>query len=307
MTPQEVPETAPTQRPTAGPLHYGFVMNLGGIEEPNGYELARGHHLRRAAPVEAALIHGILPTMPSPWSRIHNHLWPTNNSVFVIEIQGDLQLNLQPDPLHSALDLAPTELEIGFMFGRNMSWQPDHFYQTLRQIQDRGPDALVQLSTADAAEIARIHTLVTAQAREPLFPAAQIQNISELKTLPHNSPLRLLGYFAVLEAMLTHVPKPEDRYDSITRQIKKKLSLLNSRLSRPIDYSPFGKEEPEKVWAEMYGYRSTVAHGGTPDFKKKHRTLRSLDCALNLVKETVKAVITHALREPELVRDLREC
>jgi hypothetical protein len=144
-TPQREPETAPTQPPTAGPqpeTASAFVMNLGGIEDPTGYELATGYHLRRAAPGEAAQISRILPTMPTAGIPMHRFLWPEDNNYFVIERQGDLQ----PAPLHPALDLAPTELEIGFVFGPGLTWQPDRFYQVLRQMYDGGPSTLVQLA-----------------------------------------------------------------------------------------------------------------------------------------------------------------
>jgi len=110
-----------------------------------------------------------------------------------------------------------------------------------------------------------------------------------------------------LEALLTHAPVPTDPYDSITRQIKKKLTLLNHLLLYPIDYSDFGAAALEKIWAKMYDYRSTVAHGGKPNFANEHKLLKSHQCALNLVQETAKAVITQALREPQLILDLREC
>ena len=57
----------------------------------------------------------------------------------------------------------------------------------------------------------------------------------------------------------------------------------------------------------MYLYRSNVAHGGTPDFSKELRLLVNHESALQLVKETVKAVIRQALNEPQLLLDLKDC
>jgi hypothetical protein len=57
----------------------------------------------------------------------------------------------------------------------------------------------------------------------------------------------------------------------------------------------------------MYDYRSRVAHGGVADFTGKLRILRNHEEALKLVKDTTKAVIRHALKEPQLLIDLREC
>jgi hypothetical protein len=57
----------------------------------------------------------------------------------------------------------------------------------------------------------------------------------------------------------------------------------------------------------MYGYRSSLAHGDAPNFDGELRTLGSHDNALNLMRQTVKAVIRQALIEPQLLADLREC
>lgn len=57
----------------------------------------------------------------------------------------------------------------------------------------------------------------------------------------------------------------------------------------------------------MYECRSLIAHGGKPDFSKGLRLLGTYDRALYLVKETTKAVIVQALREPQLLVDLRNC
>jgi hypothetical protein len=131
--------------------------------------------------------------------------------------------------------------------------------------------------------------------------------LNELKAFPHRSPLRFLGYFAILESLVTHSPQPADPYDSITRQVKKKLALLNSRFRWAIDYTPFGDVPPETIWNKMYAYRSNVAHGATPQFTGELAVLKNHETALALIKGTVKAVMRQALLEPELLLALREC
>jgi hypothetical protein len=116
-----------------------------------------------------------------------------------------------------------------------------------------------------------------------------------------------LGYFAILESILTHNPIPTDPYDSITRQVKKKLALLNNRWSEKIDYSVFGGVAAEKLWTKMYAYRSSLAHGGKADFARDLRLLGSHFQALNLIKGTVKKIIRHSLDESQLLVDLRDC
>src|SRR5262249_35465589 len=102
-----------------------------------------------------------------------------------------------------------------------------------------------------------------------------VMQLQILKGLPHRSPLRFLGYFAALESVLTHAPKPDDRYDSIIRQVKKKLALLDRRFERKIDYSSFPGITNERIWGLMYAYRSTIAHGGIPDFTHTLKVLKT--------------------------------
>ena len=58
----------------------------------------------------------------------------------------------------------------------------------------------------------------------------------------------------------------------------------------------------------MYAYRSAVAHGGIPNFTRGDLAgLKSPNQALKLLKESTKALIRHALSEPQLIVDLRDC
>jgi hypothetical protein len=83
--------------------------------------------------------------------------------------------------------------------------------------------------------------------------------------------------------------------------------LLDNRWQPRIDYSPFPESKPETIWATMYAYRSSLAHGVEPDFKSDLQLLRSSNRALVLLKQTVKGVLRQALIEPQLIRDLRNC
>jgi hypothetical protein len=135
-----------------------------------------------------------------------------------------------------------------------------------------------------------------------------IGQVGHLKTIPAISPLRFLGYFAVLEGLITHAPDPKDSYDSITRQVKKKIALLNNRWTPRLDYGAFGGTEPEALWTKMYSYRSILAHGGAASFQSKRlHGLGNHENALRLLQSATKAALRFALEEPQLLADLREC
>lgn len=129
-----------------------------------------------------------------------------------------------------------------------------------------------------------------------------------LSLLPRNSQFHALGLFAIIEMLITHNPKLEDRGDSITHQMQSKIPLLSKRFEKPLDYPNFFPGETDKrIWSALYGYRSAIAHGGMPDFQKDHKILRNADNANAFLREMVKALLRHALREPQLYRDLRNC
>jgi hypothetical protein len=284
-------------------------------------------------------IAGSLFSFPNLWERP----WPHGNQLpatplpaaewryFVIASPSPCQPLLWQ--LCEILDLVPTELEVGFMrtyhpspplppeaakiisdlarrfpnlVGGALTFEPDRLFQFIRQ-SHQTERLFVEIGREQAEQIAHIRSLTQQNDAKLIDFNGYISQLSALKGLPRDSPLRFLGYFALLEALLTHAPVPTDPYDSITRQIKKKLTLLERRLLYPIDYSGFSAEKHERIWAKMYDYRSKVAHGGKPNFTNEHKLLKSHECALNLVRETAKAVITQALREPQLILDLREC
>lgn len=138
-----------------------------------------------------------------------------------------------------------------------------------------------------------------------------------LDNLPDSASLKVLGYFSVIEGLLTHAPQQSDRVDSIQRQLIRNISLLNNRLkkiNRGIDFSPFGQTKIENVMGKLYSYRSAVAHGGaiqgpiaaiakvvTADRLRVVDHLWIHDWVRNLTKKLILAAIV----EPELARDLK--
>jgi hypothetical protein len=332
-------------------------MNIKTLRGAVSYDIAQGIRLRRATDAEVEEIQKTLNTFPDPMMPLNiplprrwEHTW---RPAPLDQGPGQHQLAYLPSeewryhviaaayPRHEelldlipALDLARTELEIGFT--RIFEPQPerppeiDHF---IREYQSRIPNfvegrlhgyngpryiqfmrrsfhaeySFLEIGQDEAGEIAETLTTARDNREQTQFLKRHLKELNDLKGLTFESPLRFLGYFAVLESLLTHQPKPTDPYDSITRQIKTKLKLLNHKFPRPIDYGPFGNESPDKIWNKMYDYRSRLAHGGEPDFVKQHNILRNHEAALNLVKEAVKATIRFALHEPQLVEDLRDC
>ncbi|WP_420589783.1 hypothetical protein [Bacterioplanoides sp.] len=150
------------------------------------------------------------------------------------------------------------------------------------------------------------------------FPSEVRKIISlylSLDNLPDSSPFKVLGYFSVIEGLLSHSPQPEDRMDSIQRQLIRNINLLNNRLKlidRDINFSAFGETNITKVLKLLYAYRSAVAHGGkieTPikAISKLRQTKEETDhlWVHDWLRLMTKRLILAAIIEPELVMDLK--
>ena len=142
------------------------------------------------------------------------------------------------------------------------------------------------------------------------FPEIQraMNMFDSLSLLAQNSEFHVLGLFAIIEMLITHNPKLEDRGDSITHQMQSKIPLLSRRFSKALDFSSFLSNISEKkIWAALYKYRSILAHGGVPDFQNDLNVLKDASNAKAFLKEVVKALLRHCLKEPQLYKDLRDC
>ena len=303
---------------------FAFVMNLRSLDNASSYVLAPGHELKRATSTQVAEIKKtLLATSPnalsapfylweqelpaSPGARVFSNDESTWR-YFVINFSGTNQVI---GDLQVVFDLSSLELEIGFTMvrmgqGYGFIWTPARTFHVLESANRNDP-FLVELAPQDIGTVRAIYEQYVRFDHQLVDVKRLAMQLGDMKALPHYSPLRFLGYFAILESLLTHPPKPSDPYDSITRQVKKKLALLNNRWSRKLDYGPFGNASPDSIWTHMYEYRSRLAHGGNADMTGKLTLLKNHETALALLKTAVKAIIRQALSEPQLLLDLKEC
>jgi hypothetical protein len=303
--------------------NFAFILNIGSLEE-SSYEVFPGYVLRRAVDDEIDLIREhidkLTGPLDTPMAKLHwDHKSSSSGSnqftwtladrsdwrYYVIAFDGETSL---PFDFQIASDLSSLELEVGFTLQRlhAINWTPSRLFHVLGAVQFTG-GFLRAVTTAHIDEIVSLCAHLRNVDANLFNGRAFGMQLGALKSFDHHSPLRTLGYFALLESLLTHAPLPTDPYDSITRQIKKKLILLNNRWTPPLNYSPFGNADPEKIWSKMYSYRSQLAHGGNPHFGGEFQVLRGHQQVMELVKETVKAIIRRGLIEPRLLLDLREC
>jgi hypothetical protein len=195
---------------------FAFVMNISSLDAAS-YELAPQCVLRRGSDEEIELIQetlartnfeGIPGFHAVPWERERSgggewkKLPKQEWRYFGIGFEGS---NSEVENLGLSSCLASTELEMGFTLlqivpgARSMVWHPDRLFQTLKVVR-YPPGFFRNVTRADIEEISSINSQLK-------LGDARIQNLVQqllmLKGLPHDSPLRFLGYFALLESVLT--------------------------------------------------------------------------------------------------------
>ncbi len=166
----------------------------------------------------------------------------------------------------------------------------------------------VEVEVDEIKKIGEIYKLYKKLSPEYQYIGHSIKNFHSLKRIPIESELLTIGYFSIIEALITHSPRLNESLDSISHQIKNKLILLRKRFERKIEYGSYFLDPKEKtIWGLLYSYRSCIAHGGIPNFKDKFRTLKSKEVVLDFLRENIKCLILYSLKESELMTDLKNC
>lgn len=131
--------------------------------------------------------------------------------------------------------------------------------------------------------------------------------------------LKHLGYFTIIESILSHAPAANDSLDSISRQLKRNLILLDNRMHN--DYNlmldKFNGVNPEKLISKLYSYRSCIAHGNNSEeeidwffangkyFESNFDFMNKKNLLSWYLRKIVQRVLFQAIIEPQLVTDLK--
>jgi len=220
--------------------------------------------------------------------------------------------------LDRALRITPDDLRIGGWVDRSGDLTERPVDLKLGQIvywMQRWAANLVLPQTPNFARASEIFEL-RRSLNEEQFPGISraISIFTQLDWLPEDSDAKFLGYFSVLESILTHSPEPLDPVDSITRQLKRNLKLLDHRMppEENLEFSNFGQNaKSDQVIAKLYAVRSAVAHGGDAKaafqwlHDRRPHSWRITDSYQLYLRKITQRVLVAALAEPQLVVDLR--
>jgi hypothetical protein len=323
---------------TVGSASGGFahLLNVTAASVELPYEIIPGHRLSRANIEQARRVRHQIVKSPGPgWKPgpvypyeidvkpgeagvvIHTPLQEAEWRYFIIEFDGDdsgiRSLEQAEDLLcgrHFELGLVHLTAEgSDWIVGRGIRTPPSDL-----PMDERGPLQL-DVKEPDLLALREVQGQLAEHDHEVVDLRGVLRELYELRMVDPRARLRFLAYFAVLESVLTHKPKPEDRYDSITRQVKAKMRLIANRTRFSPTYVQHFGDAQDKIWDKLYEYRSAIAHGGYTDLTSgagrkidgKLSALRSHDNAMAFLIKATSCVLRFALTEPELLRDLHNC
>lgn len=140
------------------------------------------------------------------------------------------------------------------------------------------------------------------------FVKDALENFAALSKVDDSSNLKIIGYFAIIESLVTHQPRLTETLDSISHQLRGKLVLLGKRFEHPLESNKYFDDiSMENLWKKLYGFRSAIAHGRRPEFIGDYAVLRDIQSVSSFLEHVCKQLLIHGLKEPELINDLRAC
>src|SRR5688572_24676961 len=230
--------------------NFCFVLNRVQLEGVMPCELIPGHSLDRATKAQQDHIRGFLGEnhqfgMHKGWYENRRNaegkvetLPPEQWRYWVVNFRGNPD---QIGRLKSALSLNAAELEIGFLVFTDrpgILYTPGElmqFFLNFPRLRQPPPPLHVNALT-DVRK--HYDCILNVEGAHPSITRS-LMDFQAIRTLPRESRFAALGYFMVLESLLTH--NPAGSSDGLTHQVSTKMPLIERRFTSPLDYTPFGQ------------------------------------------------------------------
>jgi hypothetical protein len=307
-----------------------LLMNVDHIDAP-AFEVAPGVTMRRATEVEAKEFRtcvefmlglSLTPNRRNPyetksevaptdggWTYLHWPIEGPSQRYHVVEVAGGT--NHAAHQMAMAGSLSGRDLEVAV----HATWGPmvgqgagvsGTFGSFLETADD--DSEFVSFDQADLSELSDLYAKLDSLHRSGGALNLSLMSYRKVRFIPRGLHLRMVGHMAILESLITHQSSPDDIEDSLTRQVTRKMVLLNSRFKHPLEYSECGGATEETIWKKLYDIRSLIVHGVLPDFSKSQlRFLGNLEIVGRQVQAATARVMRYALEEPAHMAEVRAC
>jgi hypothetical protein len=312
--------------------YFAFILTDFKYKGELPVELIDGHYLNKPDPLQLQAVKKILSSVSPRYNydffeknreirEIENGLEVIPSDIprdewryWVINFEGSL---MKIEPLKYILNLAfEQEVTVGFVCNKSAENNQYHFISTRGQIlpnhfanNSLKLKEILKISTEELHSVATLHEKLNSACKinDSLF--GTLDEYEMLKDLPYTSKFKTLGYFAIIESLVTRKPKASDPGDSIRRQLKSKMNLLNNRFNREIETDAYFEKETnfDTIWGKLYDYRSDIAHGNSKKFGKEYQCLKNIFAIDDYLNQVSRAVVKQCVLEPQLMVDLKDC
>lgn len=315
------------------PSGYAFILTAIEPKIDTPYEIIPRHTLERAIPEQVIVLKSTLERFNTDISSLLHPPYEFNVKIVQGERPGQRNyefkklktedwrywiISFEPNNhemmnLGYALSLMENDIELGFeIIGKDaknvgFAWHAQSLH-TFFNDRIRGQLPPKPILEEDLLLAAHCYEKLLSLPKEYQHISRSFRLFDNLRSIPLLSRLAILGLFSALESLLTHAPDPKDPSDSLARQIKHKVALIQKRFVRDLDYKKwFDNIKEENLWKKLYLYRSLVAHGEKAHISGKLEELKSTESVVSFLREVLKLLLAEALDEPELITDLKEC
>jgi hypothetical protein len=268
------------------------------------------HKIFNLRPYEVDIIK-VPAEKPDSFSYRYEQLPEDKWRYWVISFEGT---NSELEYIEASASLLKHDLELGFTVFRKISlgngegygWHIPSLFSFFDSPSSSEPAVVV--STNEIREIPENYHLIKKISPDHEHITRAFRKLRDLKSLPRSSELVTIGYFSIIESLVTHNPNLTESSDSLKHQIRTKIPLLSKRFQRKIDYNEyFNESNEETIWKKLYDYRSCIVHGEHANFIGSLQILKDAKTVREFLYETVKLLLLLALREPIFLTDLKKC
>lgn len=182
------------------------------------------------------------------------------------------------------------------------------FYDSRHRLEEKN------ISEDEIKQIRQLNALITAfkSLNGYDFIDKALDDFLRLKEISEASPFKILGYFSIFEHLLTTNEAKNVRENSLKHQLAKKLNLLNNLIAEKIDINQYFKGSDtntfETIIEKLYQYRNDIAHGNRSDFEKDLKIFKNQKKEiLVFLHHLLRLILIKALKEPQLIEDLKKC
>ena len=138
-----------------------------------------------------------------------------------------------------------------------------------------------------------------------------LQDFMDIDKISNESTFKLIGYFSIIESLITHNPKL-DYGKSISKQLSNKIELLNNNFFEDFNFRDYFKGSNsntlDTIIYKLYNYRSDIAHGNIPKFEKELVIIQNnINNVIPFMEKLLRMILKLSVSKPNLINDLKKC